>query len=311
LAAALSCLVPHSGAPSYPANLNEQVWRELNFSGEVMPELPEVEALRRRLANCMLGKKFSDIGISGARLRVPVAQNLPERLRGRMVASVRRRAKYILIDLSGNCTLVVHLGMSGCFLFRYCGDPVDAHDHAIFDLDDGVSVRFNDRRRFGLIALIAADAEADLQCLARLGPEPFEARFNEEYLAARLKGRRQTIKAALLDQSLVGGIGNIYSCEILYVARIDPAHRASSLSPGSLSRLVRACRCVLRDAIVSGGATLDDYRGTPLEMGDFDRKFSVFQRAGKPCPECRCDHGVIRTRVAGRVTYFCPVVQRD
>jgi formamidopyrimidine-DNA glycosylase len=276
-----------------------------------MPELPELEAVRERLANCLCGRQFSNIVISGARLRVAIDQDLPERIRGRMVVSVRRRAKYILIDLSRNQTLVVHLGMSGCFLFRQRGDPVNAHDHAIFDLDNSVSVRFNDRRRFGLIALIAADAETNFRCLARLGPEPFSARFNEEYLTVRLKGRRQPIKAALLDQSLVAGIGNIYSCEILYVARIDPAQHANSLPPESLSRLVRACRCVLHRAIVSGGATLDDYRGTPLEMGDFDRQFSVFQRAGQPCPECRCNHGVVRARVAGRVTYFCPVLQQS
>jgi formamidopyrimidine-DNA glycosylase len=165
-----------------------------------MPELPEVEAVRGHLATAIVGGKIRDVRVSGARLRAPIAGDLPQRLRGRRFMSVRRRGKYLLLDLSGDEVLVVHLGMSGCFLFQSHDDPITAHDHVTFELDDGRSVRFNDRRRFGLILLIAADAEAKLPCLAQLGPEPFDAEFNEDYLAAQLKGRRQPIKAALLGQ---------------------------------------------------------------------------------------------------------------
>lgn len=283
-----------------------------------MPELPEVETVRRGLEPILAGRRILRVQVNRPDLRWPFPPRMAERLAGRRVQGLRRRSKYILADLDGGETLLVHLGMSGRILVS--GGPLgqfvhdhpapERHDHVVFDIEGGARVTFNDPRRFGAMDLFATAAAEAHPLLARLGPEPLGNSFHEAYLTAALKGRGTPVKAALLDQRIVAGLGNIYVCEALYRARISPRRRAGAISAARLAALVVAIRNVLADAIAAGGSSLRDYRRADGELGYFQHSFDVYGREGAPCRTAGCDGTVRRVVQAGRSSFYCASCQR-
>ena len=280
-----------------------------------MPELPEVETVRNGLAPVLEGRRLVKVTARRPDLRRPLPVDLAQRLTGRIVAAVDRRAKYLLIRMDAPVVLLVHLGMSGRMLvFSEPVPPFDRHDHVIFDVEGSVQVRFRDPRRFGLMDLADADAVESHPYLADLGPEPLASDFDGAALARQLDGRRGPIKAALMDQSVVAGLGNIYVCEALYRAGLSPRRTASTVRGGRAERLADAVREVLEAAIAAGGSSLRDHRTPAGELGYFQHSFAVYGRAGEPCPSCDCDHGrsggIRRIVQSGRSTFYCPTRQR-
>jgi formamidopyrimidine-DNA glycosylase len=280
-----------------------------------MPELPEVETVARGLALTLEGRKIVHVRQNRADLRVPFPPDLARRLDGRRVERIGRRAKYILIDLDDGSVLILHLGMSGRFIIRH--DPAarpEPHDHLVLTADDGTSFVFNDPRRFGLVELVQRDAIEQHRLFAELGPEPLGNDFNGPALAAALAGRRSSIKAALLDQHVVAGLGNIYVSEALFLAGLSPKRIAATIQGQRAERLVAAIRQVLQAAIAAGGSTLRDYRRHDGELGYFQHSFAVYDREGQPCPGCDCDvkrtGGIRRIVQSNRSTFYCPRRQR-
>lgn len=283
-----------------------------------MPELPEVETVRRGLLPVMEGRVLLAADVRRPDLRFPLPERMAERLSGARVLALRRRSKYILADLSTGETLLVHLGMSGRILisgnlvgeFHHAHPAPAKHDHVVFDMEGGARVTFNDARRFGAMDLMPTDAAETHWLLRDLGPEPLGNSFDETYLVARLKGRATPIKAALLDQRIVAGLGNIYVSEILYRAGIDPRRAAGRISSERISSLVPLTRAVLGEAIEAGGSSLKDYRQADGEMGYFQHSFRVYDREGEPCRTPGCTGQVHRIVQSGRSSFFCPVCQR-
>jgi formamidopyrimidine-DNA glycosylase len=279
-----------------------------------MPELPEVETVRQGLLPALLGRRLAEVSARRPDLRFPLPAGFATRLQGRRVEGIDRRAKYLLIELEGNLTLLVHLGMSGRFQVAAEPAPPCLHDHVCFVTDDGWTVRFNDARRFGYMDLVESDALGGHPMLAALGPEPLGREFTGAYLGARLAGRATALKAALMDQRTVAGMGNIYASESLYRARLSPLRHAGGVGPAACRRLVGSIRTVLGEAIEAGGSTLRNHQRPTGELGCFQHSFAVYDRAGKPCPGCRCDlartGGIQRTVIAGRATFHCPKRQR-
>lgn len=275
-----------------------------------MPELPEVETVRRGLAVRLEGRRLARVEVRRPDLRRPFPPDFARRLQGRRVLRLDRRAKYIEVFLDDGMVLLVHLGMSGRMVILDTPRPPATHDHVVLDTDDGCTVMFSDPRRFGLMELVAEAALDSHPLLASLGPEPLGDDFTGPVLSAALLGRRAPIKTMLLDQRIVAGLGNIYVCEALYRARIDPARRAFSVAGAPAERLVGAIRSVLVEAIAAGGSTLRDYVQSSGELGYFQHAFAVYGREGAPCPECRCRAGVRRIVQGGRSTFYCPKRQR-
>ncbi len=283
-----------------------------------MPELPEVETVRRGLIPAMDGKRILWAEVRRPDLRWPLPERMAERLTGARVLGLRRRSKYLLADLDIGESLLIHLGMSGRMLVSgqmlgefHADHPAPAkHDHVVLDMEGGARVTFNDARRFGMMDLVATDAAEGHPLLAGLGPEPFGNAFNEPYLIARLKGRNTPIKAALLDQSVVAGLGNIYVCEVLHRAGIDPRRKAGRLSPERAASLVAVIREVLAEAIAAGGSSLKDYRQADGELGYFQHSFRVYDREGQPCLKPGCGGHIQRIVQSGRSTFYCPACQR-
>jgi formamidopyrimidine-DNA glycosylase len=292
-----------------------------------MPELPEVETVRLGLAPALEGKRIARAIQRRPDLRYPLPERFAERLTGRRVERLDRRAKYILARLEGEEVLLIHLGMSGRFTIhagvegrtpgRFHHDASagaagsGTHDHVIFEMEDGTRIVYSDHRRFGFMDLLD-EAEIDANShLAALGPEPLGNGFSAGVLSERLKGRRAPIKAALLDQRTVAGLGNIYVCEALHRAGISPNRMAASVaSPQRSERLARAIREVLLDAIAAGGSTLRDYAHTDGELGYFQHSFAVYDRAGAACSKEGCGGTVKRVVHSGRSTFYCPKCQR-
>jgi formamidopyrimidine-DNA glycosylase len=270
-----------------------------------MPELPEVETTRRGIRPVLVGRTVTRLLVRERRLRWPVPRNLAGRLAGRRVVDVRRRAKYLIVELEHG-SLVVHLGMSGSLRVLPATTPALAHDHYDLVLDSGRCLRFNDPRRFGCLLWVADDPERH-RLLAGLGPEPLGRGFDADYLAARARGRRVAIKQWLMDQRVVVGVGNIYASEALFHAGIDPRTPAGRVPAGALGRLVEAVRTVLGAAIREGGTTLRDYVNPDGTPGYFRQELFVYEREGQPCRRCGKE---IRRIVQGqRSTYFCPACQ--
>lgn len=275
-----------------------------------MPELPEVETVCRGLRPALEGRRIERAIIRRKDLRKPFPAGLAAKLKDATVERVYRRAKYILCRLDNNFVLVIHLGMSGRVrVMRHAGEAM-VHDHFILHTDRGDSIVLNDPRRFGLVDLVAAE-DLDAHSLFRnLGPEPLDKGFDEGILGDSLRGKRVSIKTAIMDQGIVVGVGNIYASESLFLAGIDPAMEAGSVSRRKLARLVIAIRTVLQKAIDAGGSTLRDHRQTSGEMGYFQYSFAVYDREGQACPGCRCDisktGGVKKIIQGGRSTFFCP-----
>ncbi len=275
-----------------------------------MPELPEVETVRRGLLVTIGGRRILSAVLNRSDLRRPVPPFLAERLVGARIGALTRRGKYLLIALDGDGLLLVHFGMSGRVTAGGADLPALRHDHLILTFDEGTVLRFNDPRRFGVIDYLARGEEDRHPLLAGLGPEPLEPGFDGVALGAALAHRSSTIKAALLDQKVVAGLGNIYACEALYRARLSPRRRADSLAPRQTARLAEAIRTVLEEAICAGGSSLRDYVQINGELGYFQHQWAVYAREGKPCPGCDCKKGVRRIVQGGRSTFFCAKRQR-
>ncbi|MDF1767568.1 bifunctional DNA-formamidopyrimidine glycosylase/DNA-(apurinic or apyrimidinic site) lyase [Maricaulis sp.] len=287
-----------------------------------MPELPEVETVRRGLIPALEGRRLLAVEVNRPNLRFAFPDRFAERLTGQRVERIDRRAKYLLVRLSGGETMIGHLGMSGRFSIEVDGaaaqpgDFVHAapanpkHDHVVFRAEGGVVVRYNDPRRFGYMDLFRTAAEADHPVLGALGPEPHGNEFSGPYLSSVLAGRRTPIKAALLDQSIVAGLGNIYVCEALHRSGISPRRAAASIPGVRADRLATAVRAVIIEAIEAGGSSLKDFASTDGALGYFQHRFRVYDRLGAPCPTDGCQGAIQRIVQSGRSTWFCSSCQR-
>lgn len=282
-----------------------------------MPELPEVETVRRGLQPHLEGATLTEVVQNRPDLRFPLPDDFVHRLTGAKVRRLARRAKYLLAELSTGETLVAHLGMTGRFLvggekpgdFHYATDA-PKHTHLVFKTDRGARIAFNDARRFGYMDLIPTAHLAEHPYFKNLGPEPLDEAFDSKALGAALKGRKTSIKAALLDQRIVAGLGNIYVSEALFRAHIHPERLAGTLKPREIRALVEAVKAVLEEAIAAGGSTLRDYRAADGELGYFQHSFRVYDREGEPCPDPKCAGVIQRIVQNGRSTFFCPSCQR-
>jgi len=293
-----------------------------------MPELPEVETVRRGLEPALEGARFNRVEARRPDLRWPLPKDFVQRLEGKTVTGLGRRAKYLLADLSSGEVLLMHLGMSGSFRVYHEGAKSKpgrfhhertehlAHDHIVFAMSSGATVTFNDPRRFGFMKLIARTKLEAEPLLRDLGPEPLGNSFDAESLARACRGKKTSLKAALSDQRIVAGLGNIYVCEALHRARLSPKRKASTIATRSgapherAERLVEAVRAVLRDAIEAGGSSLRDHRRTDGELGYFQHHFRVYDREGERCVTPGCTGKVQRIVQTGRSTFFCPVCQK-
>jgi len=276
-----------------------------------MPELPEVETVRRGLMPVLEGRRLERVVLNRQNLRFPFPDGFGQALTGRRVSSVERRAKFLLITLDSDMVLIAHLGMSGSFrIFESDPPPPDPHDHVVFLTSDGVEIRYNDPRRFGFMDICPRVGLDDYPMLKKLGPEPVNPGISGELLGRRLKGKGSPIKAALLDQSTVAGIGNIYACEALFMAGISPRRKAATVQGKRAEILARAIEGVLVLAIKAGGSSLRDHRQPSGELGYFQHSFQVYGCVGEPCPRCRGDTLIKQIVQSGRSTFFCSRCQR-
>ncbi|MGN7867448.1 bifunctional DNA-formamidopyrimidine glycosylase/DNA-(apurinic or apyrimidinic site) lyase [Paracoccus sp. 22332] len=281
-----------------------------------MPELPEVETVRRGLLPHLEGQRIARAEVRRPDLRWPLPVDLVQVLTGAMVTALRRRSKYLLADLDRGGTLLMHLGMSGRMLVQdaslgdFHRDPaiLPRHDHVVLTTEAGSTITFNDARRFGMVDLIREGSAHPL--LDHLGPEPFDGAFTPAYLAAAFAGRRVPVKQALLDQRIVAGLGNIYVSEALHRAGIDPRRAAGRIGAARIAALVGHIRDVLTDAIAAGGSSLRDHRQASGELGYFQHSFRVYDREGAPCPTPGCSGSIRRIVQGGRSSFFCPACQR-
>ena len=281
-----------------------------------LPELPEVETVRRGLLPHLEGQRIARAEVRRPDLRWPLPVDLVQVLTGATVTALRRRSKYLLADLDRGGTLLMHLGMSGRMLVQggslgdFHRDPaiLPRHDHVVLTTDAGTTITFNDARRFGMVDLIRDGAAHPL--LDHLGPEPFDDAFTPAYLTAVFAGRKVPIKQALLDQRIVAGLGNIYVSEALHRAGIDPRRAAGRIGAARIAALVGHVRDVLTDAIAAGGSSLRDHRQASGELGYFQHSFRVYDREGAPCPTPGCAGAICRIVQAGRSSFFCPACQR-
>jgi formamidopyrimidine-DNA glycosylase len=274
-----------------------------------MPELPEVEVLRRSLEPHLIGDRVERVEVSNPALREPVdVARLRRAARGREVTALRRRSKYLLIDLDGGWTVVVHLGMSGRLTLVPEETPREPHEHVAFHLRSGRRLRLRDPRRFGVVfAVKTVELDADPH-FAHLGPEPLEPGFSGETLARAAVGRRGPVKAFLMDAGVVVGVGNIYASEALHRAGVHPGRSVARISRGRWERLAEAGVAVLRQAISQGGTTLNDFADGEGRSGYFQVSLTVYDREGEPC--LACGRPVRRIVQAGRSTFYCPGCQR-
>lgn len=287
-----------------------------------MPELPEVETVRRGLLPAMEGALILRADIRRPDLRWPFPPDMAGRLTGARVIALRRRSKYLLADLDTGESLIIHLGMSGRMVvsgldaphvpgvFHHDHPAAEKHDHVIFDMENGARVTFNDPRRFGAMDLCATAALDQHKLIAGLGPEPLGNGLNAPYLTAAFKGRRSPVKAALLDQRILAGLGNIYVCEALHRAGISPLCATGNIGAASIGKLVQAIRETLDLAIIAGGSSLRDYRQADGSLGYFQHSFRVYDREGEACVTPDCTGEIRRLVQSGRSSYYCPICQR-
>jgi formamidopyrimidine-DNA glycosylase len=291
-----------------------------------MPELPEVETVRRGLAPVMEGASFTEVEVRRRDLRWPFQKDFARRLTGATVDGLGRRAKYLTVDLSTGDVLIMHLGMSGSFHivqdsknvrpgdFHHERGKLSAHDHVVFHMSNGAVVTFNDPRRFGSMKLVPRAKLDKEPFLIALGPEPLGNEFDAVMLTHACRAKKTSLKAALLDQRVVAGLGNIYVCEALYRAHLSPKRQASTIAdrkgqPNERAvALIDAIKAVLHDAIKAGGSSLRDHRQADGSLGYFQHSFRVYDREGEPCPDCK---GTIKRMVQnGRSTFYCPACQK-
>ncbi|MDY6794532.1 MAG: bifunctional DNA-formamidopyrimidine glycosylase/DNA-(apurinic or apyrimidinic site) lyase [Actinomycetota bacterium] len=273
-----------------------------------MPELPEVEYLRRQLERALVGARITSCEILLPRLVThPSPATYRRALQGRGITWIRRRGKYLIFGLDHGLEFVIHLGMTGSLAFSPPGEKRPRHTHIVYHLEDGRNLLYTDPRTFGETALVPRGDYRSLRGLHHMGPEPLSDDFTPQVLSSRLRGSCR-IKSALLDQSRVAGIGNIYADEMLHRAGIHPLRRLDSIGPRETERLYRAMKEVLSDGIALGGSTISDYVDLEGERGNFQEEHRVYRREGLPCP--MCGDTICRIRVGGRSSYFCPRCQR-
>jgi formamidopyrimidine-DNA glycosylase len=277
-----------------------------------MPELPEVESLRRILHRSAVGRTIKNARINEPRLRRRISADFAATLGGRRIEDIARRAKYLVVSLSGDLTMLTHLGMSGSWTHR--GDGFDTedfdprHDHVVLALDDGTSLVYNDPRRFGLMKAVPTEKLGTLTELKDLGPEPLSREFNADYFASKARGKKVAIKNLLMDQRIVAGVGNIYASEILFVAKVRPTRRAGRVTRVELEKIVAATPRILRAAIGSRGTTFRSYRDSRGQPGRFAERLQVYGREGKPCFVCSTP--IRNVVVSQRASFYCPKCQR-
>jgi formamidopyrimidine-DNA glycosylase len=292
-----------------------------------MPELPEVETVRRGLAPHMENRRVRALTLNRADLRFPLPERFRDRVEGRLILHLSRRAKYLVMTLENDLSIIAHLGMSGSFRieddipgdFHHARSKDQAHDHVIFELagDGGAEVRiiYNDPRRFGFMDLVATDDLERYPAFSTLGPEPTGNILSADYLAERFRAKKSPIKAALLDQRVIAGLGNIYVCEALHRAGIGPERLAQTLvtkagrASAQLEDLTRAIREVIAEAIEAGGSSLRDHIQTDGSLGYFQHRFRVYDREGEPCPSPNCRGTISRIVQSGRSTFHCAACQ--
>ncbi|MGR3507206.1 MAG: bifunctional DNA-formamidopyrimidine glycosylase/DNA-(apurinic or apyrimidinic site) lyase [Paracoccaceae bacterium] len=283
-----------------------------------MPELPEVETVRRGLAPVMEEQVIAGALVNRPDLRWPFPANMAARLTGRRVLALRRRSKYLLADLDSDESLLIHLGMSGRMLVS--GDPLGRfvhdhpapakHDHVVLTMENGARITFNDPRRFGAMDLLETATADQHKLLSGIGPEPLGNDFSEPHLVAAFKGRNTPVKSALLDQRIIAGLGNIYVCETLFRAGISPKRKAGQIAVSRVAGLVPVIRQVLIEAIEAGGSSLRDFRQADGELGYFQHRFDAYGRENEPCRGPDCNGTIARIVQSGRSSFYCPVCQR-
>ena len=271
-----------------------------------MPELPEVETVCRGLASRLEGRRLTRLELRRPNMRFPFPIGLAALVEGRRVETIRRRAKYILMQLDDGGVLIAHLGMSGRMTIGpAAGMELEPHDHVVFETEDGTAVRFNDARRFGFLDYCRVEDLPRHKLFADLGPEPLGNEFSGPILAAKLAGKMTPIKAALLDQKIVAGLGNIYVSESLYWAGLAPTRMAGTVLAATADTLVASIRQVLLNAIAAGGSSLRDYVQATGELGYFQHQWAVYGKEGAPCPDCTCTTGIARIVQSNRSTFYC------
>jgi formamidopyrimidine-DNA glycosylase len=279
-----------------------------------MPELPEVETICRGLAARLEGRRLIRVLQRRPDLRFALPPGFARRLAGRRIERFGRRAKYILVYLDDGKVLICHLGMTGRMLLGKGEPELEIHDHVVFFVEGDITLRFNDARRFGFMDLTTADKLAKHKLLKGLGPEPLSPDFDGPRLAQALAGKRTPIKAALLDQRVVAGIGNIYASEALFRAGISPRRLARTVQGERAERLAQAVTAVLGEAVAAGGSSLRNYVQTDGELGYFQHRWQVYEHEGHACPGCTCEikttGGIKRIVQSGRATFYCPRRQR-
>lgn len=273
-----------------------------------MPELPEVETIVRGLRRSLTGRRIQDVWLSGRPLRRPVARDFADRLRGRIIRRVRRRGKYVVFEVDPKGFWLVHLGMSGRLCRMPQAGPPGKHTHAVIRFSDGSELHYRDPRRFGLMALYDVARPDLVPELRAFGPDPLGRRFDAQRLWNMLRGTRREIKAFLLDQRRIAGIGNIYACEALFRARVHPARRCDTLSRAEARRLASALRRVLREALAHRGTSLSDFVDSAGRPGDHGSYLRVYGREGESCRRCRA--AIARMIQGNRSSFFCPRCQR-
>lgn len=283
-----------------------------------MPELPEVETVCRGLAKAITGKTLARLELRRKGLRFPFPRGIAQKCAQQRVTAIRRRAKYILIDLANGQTLIAHMGMTGRMVIAAADEAYtpEKHDHVIFHFTDGSRVVFNDARRFGVLDIAPVHMLAASTHFAHLGPEPLEDTFTPSYLAAKLATRKTPVKIAIMDQEVVVGVGNIYAAEALFAARIDPTRPAHTITKAEVKKLWAEIRAVLQKAIAAGGSSIRDYVQSDGELGYFQHHWAVYGKEGEKCPRCaktaplQNSHGITKITQGGRSTFYCPRCQK-
>lgn len=276
-----------------------------------MPELPEVETTCRGLTKRLLGARIERVELHRPDLRLPLPRGLAGKLQDRRITALRRRAKYIVMELDDGHALLLHLGMSGRLVIGQPQDKTDKHDHVIIHCDQNRTLRFNDPRRFGMLDYAAVEKLSQHKLLKQIGVEPLEDGLTTTYLQKNFAGKKTPMKAALLDQRIIAGLGNIYVCEALFLAGISPFRLAKDVTQVECRKLIPAIRKVLNAAIAAGGSSLRDYVQTDGALGFFQNKFLVYDREGQPCRRCRHQKIIVqRAAQSGRSSFFCSRCQR-
>lgn len=279
-----------------------------------MPELPEVETIKNSVSQAVKGAKITEVIVRQSQLREKIPDDFAKRIVGATIIDLKRIAKYMLIELNNGLTIIWHFGMSGKINISQADtDNFGKHDHVIIKTSKSVIV-YNDVRRFGLIDLCESDKLTAHHCLNNIGLDPWDNRLNSEYLLLKFQKRKMPIKNALLLQDIICGIGNIYASEILYKARINPQRSSESVSKEEAEKIIKYTREILEESIKSGGSTIHDYHRPDGDIGHFQEKHCVYNKAGKPCPNCICDIkktlGIRKIIQGGRSTYYCPTLQK-